>query len=83
MALLYQILLILATPFLLLCQNYYIIRAQSVNENDGKIYVFKSEHLFFKPSFEELEKISVYVKPLNFKKYYMDIRELESKYVKS
>ncbi len=61
----------------------YIIRAQSVNENDGKIYVFKSEHLFFKPSFEEWEKISVYVKPMNFKKYYMDIRELESKYVEA
>ncbi len=62
-------------------KSTYRITSQALNENDWKIYVFKSEHLFFKPSMKDGEKISVFVKPLNYKKYYMDIRKLEEKYV--
>ncbi|MCD5380871.1 DUF3592 domain-containing protein [Candidatus Gracilibacteria bacterium] len=60
----------------------YYINSQIENENDGKIYVFKSELLHFNPlSIEEGGNINVFVNNYNYKRYYMDTRELEKQYI--
>lgn len=59
----------------------YYIDSQAENENDGKIYVFRSELLNFKPWLQVWDTIGVFVNFQNYKKYYVNTKELEEKYV--
>lgn len=62
-------------------KSSYHIMAQAENQDDWKMYIFRSEALNFKPVFKEWELIDVFIKPMDYSTYYVDVRELKEKYV--
>lgn len=61
----------------------YLIICQWQDSQTGIIYLFKSGHIWYEPEaiLERLgiNQLTVYLNPDNYKKYYVDITELEDK----
>ena len=52
----------------------YVIRCQAVNPEDGKLYTFQSDNLWYNPQefLQNITTLSVYINPNNYKQYTVD-----------